>query len=63
MRTPLRKLLMAAGLIITSASPAASQLYECTTTTVTTTVYSHDAFGNHYETTVSRSSKVCIRIT
>jgi len=38
----------------------AQTTYICTTTTRSTTVYSHDEFGNYYETTVTSVSKVCI---
>jgi long-subunit fatty acid transport protein len=56
--------LLAAGtLLVASQAPlAGQQLYECTTKTTTTTVYSHDELGNYYVTTVTVVSRVCVPI-
>lgn len=56
--------LLAAGTLVTAtaASLAGQQLYECITKTTTTTVYSHDAYGNYFVTTVTVSSRVCTPI-
>jgi hypothetical protein len=63
MHSPPRILRLAATFsIATTASLAAQQLYECTTTTRTTTYYSHDEFGNYYQISVSVTSRICAPI-